>query len=141
MYEKITKKNSIIFNQMWINKIIEERHMELLPHRIERELEFSIGEIIEIRYLSRYGDINDNPIKISKSNSILLEQEWKEKFREERISLPIVTQTSKVSLSELMEQKYSEIKEIEKRKILKIRLAFFMQLVYIQITKTIKLYD
>ena len=118
--EKVTKKNSIIFNQMWINKIIEERHMELLPHHIERELGFSIGEIIEMRYLEKFGDINDNPIKISKKNSILFEREWKEKFREEKISLPMRNNFSKYSLAERMEIKYNEIQVLKESQTKKI---------------------
>ena len=106
MYEKITRKNSTIYNQLWINKIIEERHMELLPSR--RISNLSIGEYIESIYLARFRDDNDNPIKISKSNSILFEQEWKEKFREEKLSLPAVSQSSKISLAEMMEIKYNE---------------------------------
>ena len=116
--QKITKKNSIIFNQMWINKIIEERHMELLPSSKIGNL--SIGEYLELMYLIKYNDGNDNPIKISKSNSLLLEQEWRAKFSEERISLPIVTQNSKQCLVDLMEQKYKEKESIERVKILKI---------------------
>ena len=118
MYEKITRKNSTIYNQLWINKIIEERHMELLPSKRINNL--SIGEYIETIYNTKYNDSNDNPIKISKNNSILFEQEWKEKFREERLSLPTVTPNAKASLAELMEQKYIEKEEVEKRKKLKI---------------------
>ena len=106
MYEKITRKNSTIYNQLWINKIIEERHMELLPSR--RISNLSIGEYIESIYLARFRDDNDNPIKISKGNSILFEQEWKEKFREERLSLPVVGPHSRLSLAEMMEVKYNE---------------------------------
>ena len=118
MYEKINKKNSIIFNQMWINKIIEERHMELLPSR--RISNLSIGEYIESIYLAKFRDDNDNPIKISKGNSILLEQEWKEKFREEKISLPMRNNFSKYSLAERMEIKYNEIQVLKESQIKKI---------------------
>lgn len=112
--EKITKKNSIIFNQLWINKIIEERHMELLPsYKISN---LSIGEYLETIYLSKYSDNNDNPIKISKSNSILLEQEWIEKFREEKISLPTIPPNSKANLVDMMEQKYNEIQSSKTNK-------------------------
>ena len=106
MNEKITRKNSTIYNQLWINKIIEERHMELLPSR--RISNLSIGEYIEALYLAKFRDDNDNPIKISKGNSILFEQEWKEVFREEKISLPAVSQSSRISLAEMMEIKYNE---------------------------------
>ena len=118
MYEKITKKNSIIYNQLWINKIIEERHMELLPsHKISN---LSIGEYIEALYITKFNDNNDNPIKISKSNSILLKREWQEKFREEKLSIPTVSMNSKLSLVELMEIKYKEIEVMKKNKIKKI---------------------
>ena len=112
---KVTKKNSIIFNQMWVNKIIEERHMELLPSK--RITNLSIGEYLEAVYLSKYSDGNDNPIKISKSNSLLLEQEWRAKFSEERMSIPALPPTSKLCLVELMEQKYNEKEAMEKNKI------------------------
>ena len=112
---KVTKKNSIIFNQMWVNKIIEERHMELLPSK--RITNLSIGEYLETVYLSKYSDGNDNPIKISKSNSLLLEQEWRAKFSEERMSIPALPPTSKLCLVELMEQKYNEKEAMEKNKI------------------------
>ena len=114
MYEKITKKNSIIYNQMWINKIIEERHMQLLPfHKISN---LSIGEYLEEIYLAKYSDTNDNPIKISKNNSILLEQEWKEKFKEEKLAIPSLSPNSKYSLVERMEIKYNEIQELKETK-------------------------
>lgn len=48
MEEKITKKNSIIFNQLWINKVIEEGHIELLPSKKPENQ--SIGEYLEEKY-------------------------------------------------------------------------------------------
>ena len=45
--EKITKKNSILYNQLWINKAIEEGHMDFLPiHLLPNK---SIGEEIELK--------------------------------------------------------------------------------------------
>ena len=46
--EKITKKNSILYNQLWINKAIEEGNMDFIPvHKLPGK---SIGECIEIKY-------------------------------------------------------------------------------------------
>ena len=116
--EKLNKKTSIIYNQMWINKVIEEGHMDLLPSHMISNL--TIGEYIEAAYLGRYDEKVVERIKITKSDSILFEQEYKELFKEKRISLPTIPANTKYSLVELMEQKYNELEEIEKRKMLKI---------------------
>ena len=114
MYEKITRKNSIIYNQLWINKLIEERHIELLPfHKISN---LSIGEYIETIYNKVYGENYIEPIKISKKNSLLFEREWIEKFKEEKLSLPTVNKNSTYSLAELMEIKYKEIEVMKENK-------------------------
>lgn len=46
--EKINNTNSVLWNQEWINKAIEEGHINFLPvHKFPKR---SIGEHIEIKY-------------------------------------------------------------------------------------------
>ena len=116
MMEKITKKNSIIFNQLWINKIIEEGNMKLLPHIKPGTL--SIGEYLE----QQYQNIEDQEqIKINKNNSILFQIEWIRKYNEEGLEIPRKKLTNKYSLGEILELKYFEkeifIKSREQEKI------------------------
>lgn len=125
---KITKKNSIIYNQLWINKAIEEGHMDFIPiHKFPNR---SIGEHIEIKYrqleneevnklyheslykkdFSKLKRTNSKEVKITKKNSLLYELEWIAKYKEENIPLPsrtIQRQTS-YSYGEILDLKYFE---------------------------------
>lgn len=104
MQEKITKKNSIIFNQLWINKAIEEGNIRLLPWTKPDDL--SIGEFIE----KQYENIEETEqIKINKHNSMLFLREWKEKYIEEGLRIPSrkIT-TDKYSLGEILALRYFE---------------------------------
>lgn len=85
--EKLTKKNSILYNQLWINKAIEEGYLEFIPvHKIPNK---SIGEHIEIKYNQLYNEEFDKNyhngtleeyqhtlpnFKVTKYNSRLLEE-------------------------------------------------------------------
>lgn len=102
---KITKKNSILYNQLWINKAIEDGLYNLIP--IHKNKGKSIGEYIEERYNNI---IENDSIKITKKNSKLFESEWIAKYKEENLSLPsrtIQRQTS-YSYGEILELKYFE---------------------------------
>ena len=46
--QKVTKKTSILFNQLWICKAIEDGNYNFLPSRIIPGM--TIGEFIETRY-------------------------------------------------------------------------------------------
>lgn len=102
---KITKKNSILYNQLWINKAIEDGLYTLIP--ICKNKDQSIGEYIE----EKYNNITENnSIKITKKNSLLYELEWIAKYEEENLPLPsrsIQRQTS-YSYGEILELKYFE---------------------------------
>ena len=123
MEEKLTKKNSIFFNQLWINKIIEEGKMELLPYT-KPENNLSIGEYLEQEY-NELENINPTP-KITKKNSLLYEREWMKKYKEENLRLPKNHLSSMYSYGEILEIKYKEIefmrsyKENNKEKSLKL---------------------
>ncbi len=101
--EKLTKKNSIIFNQLWINKVIEEGRMDLLPSKLDNGM--SIGEYLESKYEENE---NDSP-KITKKNSYLFEREWKKKFIKEGLHLPRRNKYSVFSYGEILEIRYNEI--------------------------------
>lgn len=105
---KITKKNSIIFNQLWITKLIEDQNMRFLPCKNNSTL--SIGEIIEYNY-----DLENEqePQKVTESNSILYEQEWIEKYKEEGLSIPKYG-SQNFSLGQLLALHYIEKKRLEK---------------------------
>ena len=103
--EKITKKNSILYNQLWINKAIEEGHMDFLP--IFKSNSLSIGEYIEMKY-EQY-EKNIQPLKttkIAKHNSLLFEIEWIRKATEDNIRIP--KSTSKYKKGEILELLYFE---------------------------------
>ena len=103
--EKITKKNSILYNQLWINKAIEEGHMDFLP--IFKSNSISIGEYIEMKY-EQY-EKNITPLKttkITKHNSLLFEIEWIRKATEDNIRIP--KSTSKYKKGEILELLYFE---------------------------------
>ena len=104
--EKITKKNSIIYNQLWINKAIEDGNMSFIPIENHVKLRQSIGEYIE----EKYKDYKDSP-KITKHNSLLFEIEWIKKAKEDNLRIP--KPTSKYTRGEILELLYFE-KEILK---------------------------
>ena len=125
MEEKITKKSSIIFNQLWINKVIEEGHIELLPYK-KPQKDLSIGEYLE----KKYEELNleeENGYKITKKNSLLFEREWYLKFKEEGLHIPKRNHYTKYSYGEQLALRYFEIemingyKEKEKNKCLELK--------------------
>ena len=75
MCEKITKKNSILFNQLWINKAIEDGNSFVLISK--KEDDKSIGEIIEERYIEE--DLEPKSKKVTEHDSILFQRERIEK--------------------------------------------------------------
>ena len=116
--EKLTKGNSILYNQLWINKAIEEGNIIFLPTR--RPLNISIGEYIEKAYETKpEKEFN----KITKRNSLLFEREWREKAREEGIPIPNRRVSTIYSLGEILELKYFErkITESDPNKVLYLR--------------------
>jgi len=113
MQERLTKKNSIFFNQLWINKIIEEGRMDLLPsNRPDDGL--SIGEYLEQEY-NESEDFKQTQ-KINKKNSLLYEREWILKFKEENLRLPKNHLSSMYSYGEILEIKYKEIEMLREYK-------------------------
>ena len=103
--EKITKKNSILYNQLWINKAIEEGHMDFLP--IFKSNSISIGEYIEMKYEQYEKNIPPSKTtKITKHNSLLFEIEWIRKATEDNIRIP--KPTTKYRRGEILELLYFE---------------------------------
>ena len=123
MSEKITKKNSIIFNQLWINKAIEDGNSFVLISK--KKDNRSIGEIIEVRYLEE--DLEPKSKKVTEHDSILFQREWIEKYRQEHLPIPNRRLSSKHSLGQTLSFLYSQkefrenFKEREKAKILKLK--------------------
>ncbi len=123
MCEKITKKNSILFNQLWINKAIEDGNSFVLISK--KEDDKSIGEIIEERYIEE--DLEPKSKKVTEHDSILFQREWIEKYREEGLPIPNRRVALKYSLGQILALKYSEIemrkmfKEREKEKVLELK--------------------
>lgn len=123
MNEKITKKNSILFNQLWINKAIEDGNSFVLIYN--KSDDRSIGEIIEERYLEE--DLEPKSKKVTEHDSILFQREWIEKYREEGLPIPNRRVALKYSLGQILALKYSEIemikmfKEREKEKVLELK--------------------
>ena len=121
MTEKITKKNSLFFNQCWINKAIEEGNMKFLPCKKQNNM--SIGEIIEYNYNLT---VEQEQIKITKSNSILFTKEWIKKYKEEGLEIPNRILGINHSLGEQLEllyferEKLKEYREKEKSKALEL---------------------
>ena len=101
--EKITKKNSIFYNQLWINKAIEEGNINLIPVGEHNKLEKSIGEYIELMYIK----IKEEPKKVTKHNSILYSIEWIKKYKEEGLKMPKYI-PNKYSIGEVLSLKYLE---------------------------------
>jgi hypothetical protein len=92
---KITKKNSILYNQLWIKKAIEEGHINFLPvHKLPNK---SIGEHIEIKYkqleyeeilnlrnnglLGNYKSLIEKTPKITPKNSLLRKKLTRKKMK------------------------------------------------------------
>ena len=123
MNEKITKKNSILFNQLWINKALEDGNSFVLISK--KEDDRSIGEIIEERYIEE--DLEPKSKKVTEHDSILFQREWIEKYREEGLPIPNRRVALKYSLGQILALKYSEIemrkmfKEREKEKVLELK--------------------
>ncbi len=120
--EKITKKNSILFNQLWINKAIEDGNSYLLINK--KISDQSIGEIIEYNYETN--NLEQRSPKVKKHDSLLFTREWVKKFQAEGLTIPNRRITTKYSLGEILALKYFEIelarkqKENNREKILKI---------------------
>lgn len=123
MNEKITKKNSILFNQLWINKAIEDGNSFVL---LDRKLgDYSIGEIIEARYEN--DNLEPKSKKVTEHDSILFQREWMSKFREENLAIPNRRLSTKHSLGQTLSFIYSQkqfrekIKERQKEKVLELK--------------------
>ncbi len=123
MNEKITKKNSILFNQLWINKAIEDGNSFVLIYN--KSDDRSIGEIIEERYLEE--DLEPKSKKVTEHDSILFQKEWMSKFREENLAIPNRRLSTKHSLGQTLSFIYSQkqfrekIKERQKEKVLELK--------------------
>ena len=123
MSEKITKKNSVLFNQLWIKKAIEDGNSFVLISK--KEDDKSIGEIIEERYIEE--DLEPKSKKVTEHDSILFQREWIEKYREEGLPIPNRRVALKYSLGQILALKYFEIemremfKEREKEKVLELK--------------------
>ncbi len=98
MEEKVTKQNSILFNQLWTIKAIEEGYIEFLPWR---KSHLSIGEQIEKKYQKYL--LLEEP-KITKKTSILFNREWILKAKEDGV--PIPRPSKKYSIGEKIELLY-----------------------------------
>lgn len=72
MGNKITKKNSIYFNQFWINKAIEDGNSHLLIYK--KDPNKTIGEVIESAYLEE--NLESKTPKVTRNNSLLFQREW-----------------------------------------------------------------
>ncbi len=123
MENKITKKNSIFFNQLWINKAIEDGNSHLLIY--EKDPNKSIGEIIEDAYLEE--DLEPKTPKVTRNKSLLFQREWVIKYREENLLIPKRAVSTKYSLGEILyfmdfkRKMIERIKEDEKEKTLKLK--------------------
>ena len=126
MQSTITKKSSILFNQLWICKAIEDGNYNFLPSRNMPNL--SIGELIEARYESKPYAEQKSP-KITKKNSILFEREWVSKAIEEGMPLPRRSQSIGFSLGEIIELRFFEREicqeqaELERNKVFEIKMG------------------
>ena len=123
MENKITKKNSIFFNQLWINKAIEDGNSHLLIY--EKDPNKSIGEIIEDAYLEE--DLEPKTPKVTRNKSLLFQREWVIKYREENLPMPKRVVSTKYSLGEILyfmdfkRKMIERFKEDEKEKALKLK--------------------
>ena len=123
MNEKITKKNSILFNQLWINKALEDGNSFVLISK--KEDDKSIGEIIEERYIKE--NLEPKSKKVTEHDSILFQKEWIEKYKEEGLSIPNRRVALKYSLGQILSLKYFELemrenfKASQKEKVLELK--------------------
>ncbi len=121
MDKNISKNNSIVYNQYWINKALEDGNSFVL---LDKKIgDYSVGEIIEARYLEE--DLEPKSKKVTEHDSILFQKEWIEKYRQEHLPIPNRRLSSKHSLGQTLSFLYSE-KEFrenfkEKAKILKLK--------------------
>jgi len=105
--EKVTRKNSIYYNQEWINKLMEENKMDLLPTQ-KPLYNLSIGETIAIKHAF----IKDTP-KVTKKNSLLFYKQWVEKYFEEGLTIPR-ERPKEYSIGEYLEIAYPQLKETQR---------------------------
>ena len=123
MDKNISKNDSIMYNQLWINKAIEDGNSFVLISK--KKDNRSIGEIIEVRYLEE--DLEPKSKKVTEHDSILFQREWIEKYRQEHLPIPNRRLSSKHSLGQTLSFLYSQkefrenFKEREKAKILKLK--------------------
>ncbi len=126
MSNKVTKPTSIIFNQLWIVKAIEDGNSSFLPSR--KTPGISIGEFIEAKYGITPSAEQETP-KITKKNSLLFKREIIARAMELGISIPTHRISHKYSLAELLELKIWEyeqlsgMKEREKNKVFQIKMG------------------
>lgn len=108
---KVTKETSLLYNQIWINKAIEDGHYELLP---STKPNVCIGEYIEEQY-NLLGKMQETP-KITKKESILFNREWEIKAYEDGVKIPRRRRCGcgEYSIGEILELKYWE-KELNKK--------------------------
>ena len=123
MNEKITKKTSIIFNQLWIVKAIEDgNYCFLISKKVPG---MSIGEVIETKY--EEFDAEQKTPKITKRNSLLFQNEWISKYKEENRSIPRRKRIGEYSLGEILELNYFDKTPLynldEKNKIFQIKMG------------------
>ena len=104
----INKTNSILFNQEWINKVIEEGRMDLLPSK-RPEDGTSIGEYLENIY---HKEKESRRNKVTKNSSLIYDKEWAAKFREENIHVP-KNESKRYSLGEYLEAKYFRLQMVK----------------------------
>ena len=123
MDKNISKNDSIMYNQLWINKALEDGNSFVLISK--KKDNRSIGEIIEVRYLEE--DLEPKSKKVTEHDSILFQKEWIEKYRQEHLPIPNRRLSSKHSLGQTLSFLYSQkefrenFKEREKAKILKLK--------------------
>ena len=123
MNKNISKNDSIMYNQLWINKALEDGNSFVLISK--KKDNRSIGEIIEVRYLEE--DLEPKSKKVTEHDSILFQREWIEKYRQEHLPIPNRRLSSKHSLGQTLSFLYSQkefrenFKEREKAKILKLK--------------------
>lgn len=102
MDKKITTKNSILFNQLWIKQVIEDGNSHVL---VSKKFEnCCIGEMIELRYSME--NLGPGGPKVTRGNSILYTREWIKKYIDEGLPLPNRKISTKYSLGEVLELLY-----------------------------------
>lgn len=106
---KVTKETSLLYNQLWINKSIEDGHYDFLP---SIKPNVCIGEYIEEQYEKL--EIIPKIHKVTKKESIIFNREWKLKAIEEGIEIPKRRASTIHSIGEILEIKYWE-RELNKQ--------------------------